>query len=110
MAVGVVDDDRADAMRPRGFVVRQARTPSSGAESWTVVGRDGRPVELVDEFLGWLTGIERSPNTVYGQIKYNRHIDRFMPRGRAAAQSEWRLVAATHNLLKLHTHWIANTA
>ncbi len=47
---------------------------------------------------------------VYGQIKYNRRIDRFMRRGRASAQSEWRLVAATHNLLKLHSHWIANTA
>jgi hypothetical protein len=46
---------------------------------------------------------------VFGQIKYNRHIDRFMRRGRAAAQSEWRLVTATHNLLKLHSHWIANT-
>jgi transposase len=47
---------------------------------------------------------------VYGQIKHNRHIDRFMRRGRAAAQSEWRLVAATHNLLKLHNHWIASPA
>jgi hypothetical protein len=47
---------------------------------------------------------------IYGQIKHNRHIERFMRRGRAAAQSEWRLVAATHNLLKLHSHWIANTA
>jgi hypothetical protein len=47
---------------------------------------------------------------VFGQIKYNRHIDRFMRRGRAAAQSEWRLVTATHNLLKLHSHGIANTA
>jgi transposase len=47
---------------------------------------------------------------VYGQIKYNRRIDHFMRRGRSAAQSEWRLVAATHNILKLHTHWIANTA
>jgi transposase len=47
---------------------------------------------------------------VFGQIKYNRHIDRFMRRGRAAAQSEWRLVAATHNLLKLHSHQIASTA
>ena len=47
---------------------------------------------------------------VFGQIKYNRRIDQFMRRGRAAAQSEWRLVAATHNLLKLHNHWIANTA
>jgi hypothetical protein len=47
---------------------------------------------------------------VYGQIKYNRRIDHFMRRGRSAVQSEWRLVAATHNLLKLHSHWIANTA
>jgi len=47
---------------------------------------------------------------VYGQIKHNRRIDRFMRRGRSAAQSEWRLVTATHNLLKLHNHWIANTA
>jgi hypothetical protein len=35
---------------------------------------------------------------VYGQIKHNRHIDRFMRRGRAAVQSEWRLITATHNL------------
>jgi transposase len=47
---------------------------------------------------------------VYGQIKHNRRIDRFMRRGRTAALSEWRLVAATHNMLKLHSHWIANTA
>jgi transposase len=47
---------------------------------------------------------------VFGQIKYNRHIDRFMRRGRAAAQSEWRLITATHNLLKLHSHWIATPA
>ena len=46
---------------------------------------------------------------VFGQIKYNQHTDRFMRRGRAAARSEWRLVTATHNLLKLHSHWIANT-
>ena len=47
---------------------------------------------------------------VFGQIKHNRHIDRFMRRGRAAAQSEWRLITATHNLLKLHSHWIATPA
>src|SRR6202042_2088663 len=47
---------------------------------------------------------------VFGQIKYNRRVDRFMRRGRAAVRSELRLVAATHNLLKLHNHWIANTA
>lgn len=41
---------------------------------------------------------------VFAQIKANRRIDRFERRGRAAARSEWRLIAATHNLLKLHRH------
>ena len=59
----VMDDAHVDGMR-RGFVARRVRMPSSGVESWTVVGPDARPVPLVDEFLGWLTGIERSPNTV----------------------------------------------
>jgi transposase len=53
---------------------------------------------------------KRTVEPVYGQIKHNRKIDRFMRRGRAAVQSEWRLVTATHNLLKLHSHWIADTA
>jgi hypothetical protein len=44
---------------------------------------------------------------VFGQIKFNRRIDRFQRRGRSAARSEWRLAAATHNLLKLHNHRIA---
>jgi transposase len=44
---------------------------------------------------------------VFGQIKHNRGMTRFRRRGRAATRSEWRLIAATHNLLKLHNHWIA---
>jgi hypothetical protein len=41
---------------------------------------------------------------VFGHTKHNRRIDRFQRRGRAAALSEWRLIAATHNLGKLHNH------
>jgi len=44
---------------------------------------------------------------VFAQVKFNRKIDRFQRRGRAAVRSEWRLIAATHNLLKLHNHQIA---
>jgi hypothetical protein len=44
---------------------------------------------------------------VFGQLKFNRQIRRFQRRGRAACRSEWRLIAATHNLLKLHRHRIA---
>ena len=29
-----------------------------------MIGPDRRPVELVDEYLAWLTDCERSPNTV----------------------------------------------
>jgi transposase len=46
---------------------------------------------------------------VFGQIKFNRAIKRFQRRGRAACRSEWRLIAATHNLLKLHHHRLAAT-
>jgi hypothetical protein len=51
----------------------------------------------------------RSPTIepVFAQIKFNRKIDRFARRGRSAERSEWRLAAATHNLLKLHNHRIA---
>jgi transposase len=44
---------------------------------------------------------------VFGQIKFNRAIRRFQRRGRAACRSEWRFIAATHNLLKLHHHHLA---
>jgi Transposase DDE domain len=44
---------------------------------------------------------------VFADQKYNRGINRFQRRGRSAALSEWRVVAATHNLLKLHRHRIA---
>ena len=36
---------------------------------------------------------------VFADEKHNRRIDRFQRRGRAAVQSEWRLINTTHNLL-----------
>ena len=41
---------------------------------------------------------------VFGQVKSNRGANRFLRRGRSAVRSEWRLLTATHNLLKLHRH------
>jgi transposase len=46
---------------------------------------------------------------VFGQIKFNRAIKRFQRRGRTAVRSEWRLIAATHNILKLHHYRLAAT-
>lgn len=44
---------------------------------------------------------------VFADTKFNRRADRFLRRGLAACNSEWRLIAATHNLLKL---WRAGLA
>ena len=41
---------------------------------------------------------------VFANTKFNRGIDRFRRRGRAAVRAEWRLITATHNLLKVHRH------
>ena len=47
---------------------------------------------------------------VFAHTKFNRRCDRFLRRGRSACRSEWRLINATHNLLKLHKHTIAPLA
>ncbi|MCA1674771.1 MAG: transposase [Actinobacteria bacterium] len=40
---------------------------------------------------------------VFGQAKETRGVRRFMRRGLAAAESEWALVCATANILKLYS-------
>ena len=44
---------------------------------------------------------------IFADTKFNRRCDRFQRRGRAACRSEWRLITATHNLLKLWRHTTA---
>ena len=44
---------------------------------------------------------------VFGQLKHNRGLGRFRRRGLGAVRTEWRLITATHNLLKLHRHALA---
>jgi transposase len=45
-----------------------------------------------------------SVEPVFAQIKHNRKIRTLSRRGLAAANSEWNLITATHNLLKLWRH------
>lgn len=56
--------------------------------------RTKRGVELYSK-RGWMV------EAVFGHIKHLRACDRFMRRGHSAVRSEWRLIATTHNLLKL---------
>ncbi len=44
---------------------------------------------------------------MFGHTKHNRCFERFHRRGRGAVRTEWRLIAATHNLTKLHRHQTA---
>ena len=46
----------------------------------------------------------RTVEPVFGQIKTRQNATRFTRRGRSAAESEWHLLCAAHNLRKLHTH------
>ena len=41
---------------------------------------------------------------IFADTKHTRGFTRFHGRGRAAARTEWRLMATTHNLRKLHQH------
>jgi transposase len=50
---------------------------------------------------------QRLIEPVFANTKFNRRLDRFHRRGRAAVRTEWRLINATHNLLKLHRHQLA---
>ena len=47
---------------------------------------------------------------MFGHTKHNRGMDRFHRRGRSAVRTEWRLITATHNLMKLHSHQLAAAA
>ena len=46
---------------------------------------------------------------IFGHTKHNRGFTRFARRGRSAARTEWRLIATTHNLVKLHKHFTATS-
>jgi transposase len=46
---------------------------------------------------------------IFGHTKHNRGFIRFHRRGRSAARTEWRLMATTHNLRKLHQHFNTTT-
>ena len=84
--------------------------PDAGKRKGTRPGWDGGAYAFMRRVLATDTGRalyrkrQAMIEPVFGQTKFNRRIDRFQRRGRAACRSEWRLITATHNLLKLHKH------
>ncbi|WP_116999884.1 transposase [Desertimonas flava] len=70
---------------------------------------DATPAEAMEHRLRTPEGTalykqrQHTVEPVFGDIKHNRQIQRFMHRGLVAVTAEWRLIATTHNLLKLST-------
>ena len=87
--------------------------PDSSRRKGTRPGWDGGLYAFMRRVLATERGGElygkRQPiiEPVFGHTKFNRGIDRFHRRGRAAVRTEWRLITATHNLLKLYRHTTA---
>jgi hypothetical protein len=107
---GYWSNDHIDSVRERGMIPIVAPDTTRNRPRKT---RLGGPYDFMRRVLATDRGgglySKRLPmiEPVFAQIKANRGIGRFKRRGRAAARSEWRLIAATHNLLKLHRHTMA---
>jgi hypothetical protein len=48
--------------------------------------------------------------SLFGSINHNRGLTQLHRRGRAAVRTEWRLITATHKLLKLHNDQLVGQA
>jgi transposase len=90
--------------------------PDAGKRKGTRPGWDGGPYAFMRRVLetplghGLYRKRQATVEPVFAHTKFNRRIDRFHRRGRSACRSEWRLITATHNLLKLHRHHTALAA
>jgi transposase len=110
---GYWSNDHIESLRARGMIPIVAPDTTRSRPRKT---RLGGPYDFMRRVLATERGGELYSRRlgmvepVFGQIKANRGIGRFKRRGRAAASSEWRLIAATHNLLKLHRHTLAAAA
>ena len=109
---GYWSNGHIDALRARGMIPIVAPDTTRNRPRKT---RLGGPYDFMRRAIATETGDDLYSRRkwmvepVFAQIKANRGIGRFKRRGRAAARSEWRLIAATHNLLKLHRHSLAPT-
>jgi transposase len=98
--------DQLDALASRGIQV--LIPPDAGKRKGARPGWDGGRYAFMRRVLETDLGKQLygkrqvTIEPVFANTKFNRRIDRFLRRGRAACRSEWRLITATHNLLKVH--------
>jgi hypothetical protein len=108
---GYWSNDHIDSLRERGITPIVA--PDAERGNGPRKTRLGGPYDFMRGVLQSAKGKELylrrqvMVEPVFADIKQNRRAGRFKRRGRAAVRSEWRLIAATHNLLKLHRSGLA---
>ena len=111
---GYWSNDHIDALRERAITPIVA--PDAHSREGPRKTRLGGPYDFMRRVLATDKGAELYSRRqwmvepVFADIKQNRRAGRFKRRGRAAVRSEWRLIAATHNLLKLHRHSLSAAA
>jgi hypothetical protein len=111
---GYWSNDHIDSLRQRGITPIVA--PDAHNREGPRKTRLGGPYDFMRRVLATDPGAELYSRRqwmvepVFAEIKQNRRAGRFKRRGRAAVRSEWRLIAATHNLLKLHRRSLATAA
>ena len=73
----------------------------------TIQPRQGPQAQRINKILATAAGKRlyrrraELVEPVFAHTKHTRQITRFSRRGHTAVRAEWRLIAATHNLLKL---------
>ena len=103
---GYWNSDAMDHLAADGVTV--LIPPDAKSRSGTRIGWDGGRYDFMRAVLEEPEGRWRYARRqgmiepVFADLKFNRRIDRFLRRGRGACSSEWKLAAATHNLLKLY--------
>ena len=108
---GYWKNDAIDALVARGIQTLVA--PDADRRKEPRPGRRGGLYDFARRVLATDSGKELYlrrqgiVEPVFGQVKSNRGANRFLRRGRSAVRAEWRLLTATHNLLKLHRHSLA---
>lgn len=91
-----------------GIVVIVPTKAATRTKARRLSPRQGTEAERIDALLDTPEGAalyrqrQHMIEPVFGNTKFNRRINRFHRRGLAACRAEWRLIAATHNPMKLY--------
>ncbi len=108
-----LDDDDPDAyIATRNM--KKNRTPATGRRG--PLKKGATVLDKMDRKVSTKVGRELYKRRqaiiepIFGQIKGARGIRSFIRRGKNAADSEWKLICATHNLLKLYRRALRDAA